>query len=331
VEVQPYAFTTKSLFVGHMDYKYLRWQLIDTPGILDHPLEQRNTIEMQSVTALAHLRACIMFFIDLSEQCGYSIKEQISLYHSIKPLFANKPVVLVVNKIDVKTPDDLSPDQRVLFDEVINDPEITTCLTSCYTDAGVMDLRNTACDKLLAARVEQKLKGAKIQTVINKLHLAQPVARDDRERPPFIPPGALDRMKYDIDDPGRPKLAKDIEVENGGAGVFNVDLKQKYVLANDEWKYDIIPEIMEGKNVADFIDPEIEEKLDALEKEEERLIAEGFYQSADEMEDEEEAMINDAATKLKEKKAKIVAAHRANKGKNRTNITKRDVARVYLI
>ncbi len=47
VEVQPYAFTTKSLFVGHTDYKYLRWQVIDTPGILDHPLEERNTIEMQ--------------------------------------------------------------------------------------------------------------------------------------------------------------------------------------------------------------------------------------------------------------------------------------------
>lgn len=47
VEVQPYAFTTKSLFVGHMDYKYLRWQVIDTPGILDHSLEERNTIEMQ--------------------------------------------------------------------------------------------------------------------------------------------------------------------------------------------------------------------------------------------------------------------------------------------
>lgn len=39
VEVQPYAFTTKSLFVGHTDYKYLRWQVIDTPGILDRPLE----------------------------------------------------------------------------------------------------------------------------------------------------------------------------------------------------------------------------------------------------------------------------------------------------
>lgn len=27
VDVQPYAFTTKSLFVGHMDYRYLRWQV----------------------------------------------------------------------------------------------------------------------------------------------------------------------------------------------------------------------------------------------------------------------------------------------------------------
>ena len=27
VEVQPYAFTTKSLFVGHADYNYLRWQV----------------------------------------------------------------------------------------------------------------------------------------------------------------------------------------------------------------------------------------------------------------------------------------------------------------
>ena len=84
---------------------------------------------------------------------------------------------------------------------------------------------NQACDKLLAARVEQKLKGSKIQNVINKLHLAQPVARDDRERPAFIPPAALNKMKYDQNDPNRPKLAKEIEVENGGAGVFNVNLK----------------------------------------------------------------------------------------------------------
>ena len=54
-------------------------------------------------------------------------------------------------------------------------------------------------------------------------------------------------------------------------------------MENPEWKFDVIPEIMDGKNVADFIDPDIEEKLEALEREEERLIAEGFYDSEEEM------------------------------------------------
>jgi hypothetical protein len=52
---------------------------------------------------------------------------------------------------------------------------------------------------------------------------------------------------------------------------------ENYILANDDWKNDIIPEIMDGKNIADFIDPDIAEKLEALEREEETLEAEGFY------------------------------------------------------
>merc|ERR1739848_493049 len=87
VEVQPYAFTTKSLYVGHTDYKYLRWQIIDTPGILDHPLEDRNTIEMTAITALAHIKCTILYVIDISEYCGWTIKQQVALFESIKPLF----------------------------------------------------------------------------------------------------------------------------------------------------------------------------------------------------------------------------------------------------
>jgi hypothetical protein len=62
VEVQPYAFTTKSLYVGHVDYKYMRWQVIDTPGVLDRPLEERNTIEMQVQPALTLIvtHACVL-------------------------------------------------------------------------------------------------------------------------------------------------------------------------------------------------------------------------------------------------------------------------------
>lgn len=80
VDVQPYAFTTQNLFVGHCEYKHASWQVIDTPGVLDHPLDQRNTIEMQAITALAHLNAAILFLLDVSESCGYTIQQQIALF-----------------------------------------------------------------------------------------------------------------------------------------------------------------------------------------------------------------------------------------------------------
>lgn len=63
---------------------------MDTPGILDHPLEERNTIEMQAITALAHLRAAVLYVTDVSEQCGHTLQQQLELFNSIRPLFANK-------------------------------------------------------------------------------------------------------------------------------------------------------------------------------------------------------------------------------------------------
>ncbi|KAJ8586125.1 P-loop containing nucleoside triphosphate hydrolase protein [Rhizopogon salebrosus TDB-379] len=302
VDVQPYAFTTKSLFVGHLDYKYLRWQVIDTPGILDHPLEEMNTIEMQSITALAHLKSCVLYFMDLSEQCGYTVEAQCKLFHSIKPLFNGKPTMLVINKIDVTRLEDLTPENRALVQEIIDTEDVQCIQVSCYSEEGVMDLKNKACDALLAHRVESKLKGTKINSVINRIHVAQPKARDDLVRTPFIPEIIKERKKYDKDDPERKKLLRDIEAEEGGAGVFNINIKQDYILANPEWKMDVMPEIMNGKNVADFIDPDIAEKLEALEREEEKLQAEGFYDSDEDIvdsDDEREAVEAQKALKHK--------------------------------
>ncbi|KLO16009.1 GTP binding protein 4 [Schizopora paradoxa] len=301
VDVQPYAFTTKSLFVGHLDYKYLRWQVIDTPGILDHPLEEMNTIEMQSITALAHLKSCVLYFMDLSEQCGYTVEAQCKLFHSIKPLFQGKPTMLVINKIDVCRLSDLPQSSRELVDEIIKSENVNVVEVSCYSDEGVTDLKTKACDALLAQRVDTKMKGNKINSVINRIHVAQPKPRDDIERAPFIPEAVLQRKKFEKDDPERRRLERDIEADEGGAGVYNIDMRKNYLLKIDEWKYDVMPEIWEGKNVADFIDPDIEEKLEALEREEEKLQAEGFYDDEEEMldsEDErEEAALKDAQEK----------------------------------
>ena len=62
-----------------------------------------NTIEMQSVTALAHLKSCVVYFVDPSLQCGYSIEEQIHLFERIKPLLKNKPIIVGFNKSDLKS------------------------------------------------------------------------------------------------------------------------------------------------------------------------------------------------------------------------------------
>eukprot|EP00957_Ditylum_brightwellii_P183150 13949806-Ditylum_brightwellii.AAC.1 len=158
VDVQPYAFTTKSLFVGHTDYRYLRWQVIDTPGILDHSLEERNTIEMQAITALAHLTCSVLYFVDISEQCGYTIEQQCSLFRSIKPLFANKQLIIVVNKIDVQPWETLEESKKAQVQALANEDENTTLLTmSNLSEQGVSDVKNAACDKLLASRVDSRL------------------------------------------------------------------------------------------------------------------------------------------------------------------------------
>lgn len=318
VDVQPYAFTTKSLFVGHLDYRYMRWQVIDTPGILDHPLEEMNTIEMQSITALAHLKSCVLYFMDLSEQCGYTVEAQCKLFHSIKPLFANKPVMLVMNKIDVTRLEDLTPENRTCVDEILNMSDVLNVQVSCYTDEGVMELKNKACDALLEHRVDAKLKGNKVNSILNRLHVAQPKARDEVVREPFIPEAVKQRKKYDKNDPERPRLERDIELEEGGPGVYNINMKKNYMLKDEDWKNDIMPEIMDGKNIADFVDPDILERLEALEREEEKLEAEGFYDGEEDMfdsDDEREA----AEAKISLQK-KIVSQHSKKAMKNRAQL-----------
>ena len=53
--------------------------------------------------------------IDISEQCGHTLEEQIELFNGVKPLFANKPLLVILNKIDVLRPDELSEEKKELI------------------------------------------------------------------------------------------------------------------------------------------------------------------------------------------------------------------------
>ncbi len=50
-------------------------------------------------------------------------------------------------------------------------------------------------------------------------------------------------------------------------------LLEKYQLKNPEWRFDTVPELMDGVNIADFVDPDIMKRLEELEKEEEERLA----------------------------------------------------------
>nr|KAF6431313.1 GTP binding protein 4 [Rousettus aegyptiacus] len=267
VDVQPYAFTTKSLFVGHMDYKYLRWQVVDTPGILDQPLEDRNTIEMQAITALAHLRAAVLYVMDVSEQCGHGLQAQLELFRNIRPLFVGKPLVVVANKCDVRRIAELPEDGQKIFTD-LQAEGFPVVETSTLTEEGVIKVKTEACDRLLAHRVETKMKGNKVNEVLNRLHLAVPNKRDDKERPPFIPEGVVARRRRMETGEPRRKRERDIELELGDDYVL--DLQKYWDIMNLSEKHDKIPEIWEGHNVADYIDPDIMQKTKTMMKKAQR-------------------------------------------------------------
>jgi len=336
VEVQPYAFTTKSLYVGHTDYKYLRWQVVDTPGILDHPLEDRNTIEMQAITALAHLRSAVLYFLDPSEQCGHTLEQQKSLFDSIRPLFNNKPLIVVANKTDVLRRAELGEEKAALLKAIETEIEGDILEMSTVTEEGVMEVKTKSCELLLQHRVDMKYKSKKVETVLNRLNVAMPEPRDNKARPAFIPPAALRKQKEKLErslaegeeemETSVPKRKTEREIELEMGDDYIVDLQKNYDLPDDQ-KYDVIPETWQGHNIADFIDPDIMEKLEALEKEEEARERAGYYDSEESEEDETYAEIKELAGKIRHKKAIMKADQFLDNTKkpqvNRTSVAKK--------
>ncbi|KAI9578092.1 nucleolar GTP-binding protein 1 [Glossina fuscipes] len=327
VEVQPYAFTTKSLYVGHMDYKYLRWQVIDTPGILDHLLEERNVIEMQAITALAHLRACVLYFMDISEQCGHSLEEQIKLFENIKPLFSNKPLIIAVNKIDILGVDDLMKEKREAIQKLEEDKTVPVMFLSTVNETGVMEVKMEACERLLSYRVDQKMRTKKVDNILNRLHVAMPAPRDDKVRAPCIPKQALVRLEKNAARAERKrKLEKEIEEEMGDDYVL--DLKKNYHDIPEDERYDIIPEFWEGHNIADYIDEDIFKKLEELEREEGLREEGGVYQPPDLSMDATLKEIREMAKKIRARRFDLRDDKRLASKKNKPAMPRHKQAKV---
>lgn len=111
---------------------------------------------------------------------------QVHLYESIKPLFANKPLLVVLSKSDVVKLAELPADRREAF-KPFEKEGVPLVEMSSLTGDGVMQVKTDACEALLAFRVDQKLRTKKVEGVLNRLHVAMPAQRDGKPRPPCIP------------------------------------------------------------------------------------------------------------------------------------------------
>ncbi len=99
-EIASYPFTTKGVSIGHFFVDDERFQVMDTPGLLDRPMSERNEIELQAITALKNLDAVVLFIIDATETCGYEIADQKRMLEEVRSEF-KLPILVVANKADL--------------------------------------------------------------------------------------------------------------------------------------------------------------------------------------------------------------------------------------
>merc|ERR1711931_324221 len=160
---------------------------------------------------------------------------------------------------------------------------------STVTEAGVMDVKSTACEVLLQHRVEAKFRSRKVDSILNRLHVTDPAARDNKERPAHIPEAAIRRRQERMLE----KEESDHDDENCDDN-DNKEKKKKY-----KTERDIQLELGDDYSV------DLMKKLEQLEKEEEARERSGFYDSEESEEDESYAEIKELAGKIRYKKGQL--------------------------
>lgn len=134
--VENYPFTTKKVSLGHFDQDHTRYQVIDTPGLLDREMSKRNEIEKQAIAALRFLAHAIIFILDLTETCGYDVSRQESLLRIVSEQFTDIPLVVVENKSDLM------------------DRESSRIQISALTGEGVEELKEIAAEEARTRALE---------------------------------------------------------------------------------------------------------------------------------------------------------------------------------
>lgn len=113
-EIASYPFTTKKLIFGHRNMKFFQIQFVDTPGLLDRPIEDRNIVELQALAALKHLADVMIYMIDITENANSTLQEQLNLLQDIYDYYSASKFIVVISKTDLISTSEFSEIQEKL-------------------------------------------------------------------------------------------------------------------------------------------------------------------------------------------------------------------------
>lgn len=99
-KVADYPFTTLAIGVGHADLGFDRLQVVDTPGVLGRA-RHANPAEAEAQTAVERAATVVLFVIDPTETCGYTVAEQEQLLERWRLEFPKLPILVVETKSDL--------------------------------------------------------------------------------------------------------------------------------------------------------------------------------------------------------------------------------------
>ncbi|KAG5179656.1 P-loop containing nucleoside triphosphate hydrolase protein [Tribonema minus] len=104
-EVNNYPFTTRGMTMGHMFHPVTnqRYQMMDTPGVLSRPDEERNCMEALTLASMQHLPTAVIFVMDLSGYSGEqsTVEKQVEVRNELRKRFPRRPWLDVISKLDL--------------------------------------------------------------------------------------------------------------------------------------------------------------------------------------------------------------------------------------
>jgi len=140
-QVASYPFTTKQIHLGHFTHRRRVYQMVDTPGLLDRPMVDRNQIEMQAIAALEHLGDVLVFLVDRTSEATTPIEEQENLLREVRGLISERTILVVSSKSDLEDSTNVDDDARI----------------SSHTGEGLDELRSQLIEMIAADKVEDPL------------------------------------------------------------------------------------------------------------------------------------------------------------------------------